>query len=501
MSLSTGSPHLADNIPEYTVSELSREVKRAIEVGFDRIRVLGEVSRVSRPRSGHVYLSLRQDNHALDAVIWRRTAWRLSVDPVEGREYVATGRLTTYSGNSRYQLIVEKLESAGEGAILARLEALKAKLQAEGLFDASRKKPLPYLPQTIGVVTSPTGAVIRDILHRLGERFPRTVLIWPVVVQGERCPGEVAAAIEGFNALDPSADQARPDLIIVARGGGSIEDLWGFNEEIVVRAAAASRIPLISAVGHETDTTLIDFAADYRAPTPTAAAEKAVPVRLELLRDVENLSNRLVAAASKSLSLQRRQLNGLARLLPRPEFFLSGEAQRLDQLGQRLDRAAHAILQAGRLELVQLAARHRPSEQLQRAGRKLDNLADRMDSATNAQNRIRQERLSWMTGRLGKRSFTGLTSSLLKATGDVEARLKRAMGLHLRQHATSLRNLARLLNGLGYRQTLERGFAIVRSGSEVVTSAQQAAVAPDLELEFADGKLPVLNADHSREAG
>ncbi|MCX8508536.1 MAG: exodeoxyribonuclease VII large subunit, partial [Rhodobacteraceae bacterium] len=289
----TGPDGSPGNAHEYTVSEISGAVKRVIEGEFANVRVRGEISRVSRPASGHLYFDLKDDRSVIAAVSWKGQAAKMSVRPEEGMEVIATGRLTTFPGQSKYQLIVEDIVPAGAGALMMMLEKRKAALAAEGLFAPERKKEIPYLPEVIGVVTSPSGAVIRDILHRLRDRFPRRVLIWPVAVQGEKCAPEVAAAIRGFNALPKGGAIPRPDLIIVARGGGSIEDLWGFNEEIVVRAAAASAIPLISAVGHETDTTLIDFAADRRAPTPTAAAEMAVPVRLELLAWVAEHGARL----------------------------------------------------------------------------------------------------------------------------------------------------------------------------------------------------------------
>ncbi|MCB1374061.1 MAG: exodeoxyribonuclease VII large subunit, partial [Rhodobacteraceae bacterium] len=295
-------PHSGGNAPEFTVSEISGAVKRVIEGEFGRVRVRGEIGRVSRPASGHLYLDLKDDRAVLAAVIWKGTVRGLAVLPEEGMEVVCTGRLTTFPGSSRYQMIIEDLAPAGIGALMAMLEKRRAALAAEGLFDESRKRQLPYLPGVIGVVTSPSGAVIRDILHRLRERFPRPVLIWPVTVQGEKCAAEVAAAIRGFNALAPGGPVPRPDVLIVARGGGSLEDLWGFNEEIVVRAAAESAIPLISAVGHETDTTLIDFAADRRAPTPTAAAEMAVPVRLDLLAGLAGLQERRRAALARGIA-------------------------------------------------------------------------------------------------------------------------------------------------------------------------------------------------------
>ena len=297
------------NTPEFSVSEISGAVKRMIEGEFARVRVRGEIGRVSQPRSGHIYLDLKDDRAVLAAVVWKGAAGKLGIQPREGDEVIAEGRLTTFAGQSKYQLVIERLAYAGEGALLARLERLRKALAAEGLFDDARKRPIPYLPRVIGVVTSPSGAVIRDILHRLGERFPVHVLVWPVAVQGARCAPEVTAAIQGFDALDPGGPIPRPDLLIVARGGGSLEDLWGFNDEAVVRAAAACSIPLISAVGHETDTTLIDHAADLRAPTPSAAAELAVPVRSELVATVADLAARRVRAMARatasSLNAQR----------------------------------------------------------------------------------------------------------------------------------------------------------------------------------------------------
>jgi len=272
----------ADNSPEFSVSEISGAVKRTVEGAFAHVRVRGEVGRLSLPRSGHIYLDLKDDRSVLASVVWKGVASRLTHQPEEGMEVIATGRLTTFPGQSKYQLVIEDLQPAGAGALMAMLEKRRKALAAEGLFDDARKQRLPFLPEVIGVVTSPSGAVIRDILHRLRDRFPRKVLIWPVAVQGPKCAPEVANAIRGFNALTPGGALPRPDLLIVARGGGSLVDLWGFNEEEVVRATAPSAIPLISAVGHETDTTLIDYASDYRAPTHTGAADTAVPVRVDI---------------------------------------------------------------------------------------------------------------------------------------------------------------------------------------------------------------------------
>src|SRR5579871_46703 len=331
------------NIPEWSVSELSAALKRTVEDAFGYVRVRGEVSgfRGASP-SGHVYFRLKDDKAVLDAVIWKMTFGRLRVKPQEGLDVVVTGRLTTFAGSSKYQIIIDTLDPAGIGALMALLEERKKKLAAEGLFDEARKQLLPFLPEVIGVVTSPTGAVIRDILHRLADRFPRRVVVWPVKVQGESSAVEVAAAIEGFNALPERVTgrlPRRPDLIIVARGGGSLEDLWSFNEEIVVRAAAASLIPLISAVGHETDVTLIDFAADRRAPTPTAAAEMAVPVRAELISEVASLGSRVVSCWQRGQEMRRNELRAAVRALPNAIDLLAIPRQRLDYAAGALPQA------------------------------------------------------------------------------------------------------------------------------------------------------------------
>ncbi|MFN7174150.1 MAG: exodeoxyribonuclease VII large subunit, partial [Thermaurantiacus tibetensis] len=331
------------NIPELSVSELSAALKRTVEAAFGLVRVRGEISGFKRHGSGHLYFALKDADAVLDAVMWRGTAQGLTFRPEDGLEVVATGRLTTYPGRSRYQIVVERLEPAGVGALLAQVEERKRRLAAEGLFDAARKRPLPFLPERIGIVTSPTGAVIRDILHRLADRFPREVLLWPVPVQGEGAEQRIAAAIRGFARLPA---ERRPDLLIVARGGGSIEDLMPFNAEEVVRAAAESPIPLISAVGHETDTTLIDFAADRRAPTPTAAAEMAVPVRADLELRVAETGLRLRQAIARRHGLLAERVAGLGARLPRPAALLEVRRQRLDDAAERLPRAVRAL--AGR---------------------------------------------------------------------------------------------------------------------------------------------------------
>lgn len=438
------------NAPEFTVSEISGAVKRTVEGAFSHVRVRGEVGRLSRPRSGHVYLDLKDDRSVLAAVIWKGVAARLAHQPEEGMEVVATGRITTFAGQSKYQLVIEDIRPAGVGALMAMLERRKKALAAEGLFDEARKKPLPYLPEVIGVVTSPSGAVIRDILHRLRDRFPRRVLIWPVAVQGEKCAPEVAAAIHGFNALDPGGAVPRPDLLIVARGGGSLEDLWGFNEEAVVRAAAESAIPLISAVGHETDTTLIDLAADRRAPTPTAAAEMAVPVRLDLLAWVGQQGGHLSRAMAQAVSARRQRLGDLSRGLPRAEGLLDAPRQRLDRWGDRLGPALRAATREARA----------------RADRAASGLAPALDRAAAA-----------------KRLHLGRVAARLSP-----ARLDDGM----RAARARLDALARQLRTLGYTETLARGYAVIRAGETVITRRDRAAAAPALEIEFSDGRLDVV---------
>jgi len=361
-----------DNSPPLTVSELSGALKRTIEDAFSRVRVRGEISGFKRHSSGHCYFSLKDENACIDAVIWRSSAGALAFRPEDGAEVIATGKLTTYPGRSKYQIVVERMELAGEGALLALLERRRKALAAEGLFAPERKRKLPFLPRTIGVVTSPTGAVIRDILHRLEERCPTRVILWPVPVQGEGAAAKIAAAISGFASFEP-----RPDLLIVARGGGSIEDLWPFNEEEVVRAAAASPIPLISAVGHETDTTLIDFASDLRAPTPTAAAEIAVPVRSELLAQVEQFAHRARQCLTRRADGCRERLELTICRWPQPQSIFAPIIQSLDEVGERLPRALSARAGNARADLNLVSGRLRRELLDQRVAR----LSERLSAA------------------------------------------------------------------------------------------------------------------------
>ncbi|MCX7564912.1 exodeoxyribonuclease VII large subunit [Sulfitobacter sp. F26169L] len=501
------------NSPEYTVGELSGAIKRVIENEFGHVRVRAEVGRVSLPRSGHVYLDLKDDKAVMAGIIWKGVAGKLDTMPEEGMEVIATGRITTFPGQSKYQIIIEDIKPAGMGALMAVLEKRKAALAAGGLFDPARKRPLPYLPEIIGVVTSPSGAVIRDILHRLRDRFPRKVLIWPVAVQGAKCGPEVTRAIEGFNRLTPGGALPRPDLLIVARGGGSVEDLWGFNEESVVRAAAASGIPLISAVGHETDTTLIDYASDKRAPTPTAAAELAVPVRHELIAYLDQQHARMSRALSQGLVQRAQRLRDMARALPRPDSLLDSPRQRLDRAGDRLMRAKSLTEQPG-LRLERAAARLDPAliagvqkrklrlyelggglnprllqsrfnddrRRLNDTGARLAPALGRIvtakRSAANA-HRLRPDLLA--------RDISDKRSQLSRTTGS----LAKAANRQISQWHQKITAAERLRLTLGYEATLERGFAVVRSRERVITSSTAASAQPELEIQFPDGKLTV----------
>ncbi|WP_146587588.1 exodeoxyribonuclease VII large subunit [Puniceibacterium confluentis] len=482
------------NAPEFTVSELSGAVKRVIEGEFGFVRVKGEVGRVSRPRSGHVYLDLKDDRSVISGVMWKGTASRLQTQPEEGMEVVATGRLTTFPGQSKYQIVIEDIRPAGMGALMAMLEKRKAALQAEGLFEASRKRALPYLPEVIGVVTSPSGAVIRDILHRLRERFPRRVLIWPVAVQGAKCAPEVARAIAGFNALTPGGAIPRPDLLIVARGGGSIEDLWGFNEEIVARAAAASDIPLISAVGHETDTTLIDHVSDRRAPTPTAAAELAVPVRLELLAWVGDMQARLGRALGQRLEVRGQRLRDLARALPRAETLLDQPRQRLDSAGTGLGQALIRSVQIRRVRLSQTAGSLRPATLAMRIGQGRGRLEDRGERLAPGLNRLiaaRREALGRRADRLSLRPIVRDLQAGRDRLDTVGKRFDEAAQGQMDDLRRRLETLDRLRETLSYKATLERGYAVVRGDGAVVTGKAAAAAASGLEIEFADGRFRI----------
>ena len=396
-------PEQRSNVPEFSVSELAFSLKRTLEDNYGRVRVRGELSRVSIPKSGHMYSSLKDDKSVLDAVCWKGTLSKLSIKPEEGLEVVCVGRITTYPARSNYQLIIESMELAGEGALLKMLEERRKKLAGEGLFAPERKKNLPFLPERIGVVTSPTGSVIRDILHRLNDRFPRHVMVWPVKVQGEGADQEVAAAIDGFNTLP---EQQRPDLIIVARGGGSLEDLMPFNEENVVRAAANSDIPLISAVGHETDTTLIDYAADLRAPTPTGAAELAVPVRLNLVAQVADDAKRLINGISRMLSENHHRLDALSAKLGDPAKLLEFQTQNLDRISDQLTHGFKTLLHAKNNTVVRIAAQlTTPKARIELARTSLSHVSSQLDQSTKRIMEIQENRLKQAHEKLELLSF------------------------------------------------------------------------------------------------
>lgn len=487
-------PQPGMNAPEFSVSEISGAVKRMIEGEFGHVRIRGEVGRVSRPRSGHVYLDLKDDRAVISGVMWKGVAARQVTQPEEGMEVVATGRLTTFPGQSKYQIVIEEIAPAGMGALMAMLEKRKAALAAEGLFAEERKRPLPFLPEVIGVVTSPSGAVIRDILHRLRDRFPRKVLIWPVAVQGERCAPEVANAIAGFNALTPGGAIPRPDVLIVARGGGSVEDLWGFNEEAVVRAAAASEIPLISAVGHETDTTLIDYASDRRAPTPTAAAEIAVPVRRDLLAWTAEQEARLTSALTQGITRRGQRLTDLSRALPRAETLLDTPRQKLDRAGDRLPAALRALVHRGEARLSQASGGFRPSlltHRTRRMGDELRSWSVRLGPALERGRAAKQRDLDKIAPRLDPTRIEQARKNGARELEAMSRRLARVGAAQIDGWRDRLDGLERMRQSLGYTETLKRGYAVVRGDGDVVTTRAAAQAAGALEIEFADGRLTV----------
>ena len=468
------------NLPELTVSELSMALKRTIEDSYGYVRVRGELGKVSYHGNGHVYFDLKDDRASIAGVIWRSTALRIKFKLEAGLEVVITGRLTTYPGRSQYQIVADTLEPAGIGALMALLEERKQKLTAEGLFAEARKQLLPFLPAIIGVVTSPSGAVIRDILHRLADRFPRRVVLWPVRVQGEGSAVEIAAAIEGFNALSVNATALlppRPDLIIVARGGGSLEDLWSFNEEIVVRAAAASLIPLISGVGHETDVTLIDFAADRRAPTPTAAAEMAVPVRAGLLLDVGSLARRALACWRRNQEARRAELRSAIRALPRADELLALPRQRLDHAALGLRRGLRTNAHVHRVDFSRIVGRLSVQllrSNVERRRERYDSLSLRLRAGVAANAAVHRTRI-------------GQQSERVRAFGE---RIRRAAGQLIAARKSRTERGGELLAAFSYRGVLARGFALVRdtTGQPLRTAASIAA-GMTMEIEFSDGRV------------
>jgi exodeoxyribonuclease VII large subunit len=490
------------NTPEMSVGELSGALKRTIEDRFGFVRVRGEISNFRGVHtSGHAYFCLKDETARIDAVVWKGTFAKLKTKPQEGLEVIATGKITTFPGKSSYQIVIEAIEPAGIGALMALLEARRKALGAEGLFDEGRKTRLPYLPTLIGVVTSPTGAVIRDILHRIADRFPRHVVVWPVRVQGDTAAAEVAAAIHGFNALPAAGRLRRPDVMIVARGGGSLEDLWAFNEEIVVRAAAASTIPLISAIGHETDWTLIDHVADLRAPTPSGAAEKVVPVRSDLIASHLDLGRRHRAATFRLLERQRGDWRALCRVLTQGDTITAIPRQRLDRVDTRLAGAMASDRDRNRLALARLAnrlAQQAPRTRLARADQHLKALEQRMRHCLDVAEERRVRRLAQGGQRL-RTALLGIGRDQARGRTRLDqlaGTMVRVWSASLQRRHDSVERCGKLLNTLGYKQVLSRGFALVRDAEgRPRRSALDIAAPAALDIEFADGHISVITSE------
>ena len=463
MSDSKPSQNLT-NAGEYTVSEISGALKRAVEDRFGHVRVRGEISGYRGPHSsGHSYFALKDDRARLEAVIWRGVASRLKHLPEEGLEVIATGKLTTYPGSSKYQIVIDGLEPAGAGALMALLEERKKKLEAEGLFAPDRKQLLPDLPRVIGVVTSPTGGVIRDVLHRLSDRYPLHVVVWPVRVQGETTGNEVARAVRGFNALDGAAGITKPDLLIVARGGGSIEDLWGFNDEAAVRAVAESQIPVISAIGHETDWTLIDLAADVRAPTPTGAAELAVPVKSELVATNASLTARLQSAVSRAFDRNRTALRAAQRGLATPDSLLALPRRRLDEASGRLQRGLELVAQRKRSDFQKIIGRGfaTPQALLQVPRQNFETLSRRLGLGLQSTIKFNRTRMDPIARRL---TITPLSTKIDRSKTELTRTLHRLETNHrqtMERKRSRLVQADRLIETLSHKRVLERGYAVI----------------------------------------
>jgi len=500
------------NAPEFSVSELSSALKRTVEDAYGHVRVRGEISGFRGAHaSGHCYFALKDESAKIEAVIWKGVHGRMRFKPQEGLEVIATGKLTTYPGSSKYQIVIEAIEPAGVGALMALMEERKKKLAAEGLFDEARKQLLPWLPEVIGVVTSPTGAVIRDILHRLEDRFPRRVLVWPVRVQGEGSADQIAAAIRGFNALPENGKIPRPDLLIVARGGGSLEDLWSFNEESVVRAAADSMIPLISAVGHETDVTLIDFAADKRAPTPTAAAEMAVPVRSELAVEVTSLARRSMLCWQRAQELRRNELRAAARALPSASELLALPRQRLDGAASTLPRGLKANTHAHFRRFAGLGSRLTMRvlhAQLAQARQRLLVSGERMTHSARTLLRNRSDRFSGLAIRLKASKLSNAQAQRQAIARDRERllrlseRARRALATSTQRLSARVAHSGQLLGALSYRGVLARGFALVRDeAGHPMHAASEIGAGTRMSIEFADGRVGVISDGERTETG
>lgn len=481
------------NVQEFTVSELAGAIKKSLEAGFAHVRLRGEISGFKGAHSsGHCYFALKDDKARIEAVIWRGVLSRLPVKPQEGLEVVVEGRLSTFPGSSKYQIVIEHLTPAGVGALMALLEERKRKLAALGLFDPSRKKPLPFLPSVIGIITSPTGAVIRDMLHGFAERFPTRVLVWPTRVQGETCATEVAAAIRGFNALPLGGPIPRPELLIVARGGGSLEDLWGFNEEVVVRAAADSAIPLISAVGHETDWSLLDLVADARAPTPTKAAEWAVPKYSELSDQTIQFGLRLSGAVRRVFEGLRAHWRAAERGLPRAIDLTALPRQRFDTAERRLGRALLANTRTHGLRNARIATRLHPrllAETCGRGGNRLETLARRCAEALRRGTATRRTRFARLAGRHAPRLASFRIARASETLEGLANRADRALRQHVAAHRHRLFGVTQLLASLGYRNVLRRGYALVRArDGRMIRHVADIHKGDQLDIELCDGR-------------
>lgn len=489
------APTPQTNAPEYTVSELSGALRRTVEDTFGNVRLRGEISGYRGPHSsGHAYFALKDDRAKIDAVVWKTTFARLKFKPEEGMEVIASGKLTTYPGKSSYQIIVDRLEPAGAGALMALLEERKRRLQAEGVFDAAYKKPLPYMPRIIGVITSPTGSVIRDILHRIADRFPLHVIVWPVRVQGETSGAEVTAAVRGFNEFAWNDPVPKPDVLIIARGGGSLEDLWGFNDEALARAVAASEIPIVSAVGHETDWTLVDYAADMRAPTPTGAAEMAVPVKAELEATLASLSARLGGCLGRLLERKRTGLRAAARVLPSPDQLFSMPRRRLDEASSRLERALtvkmdRAQRRFGALRLTTASLDLRLAE----ARRRLAVGGARSEAGLRALTREKRARLDRTAGRMSIEPLVRRSSVARERLNTLMRRKDQLISIRLERLASRLAQADRLLNTLSHQAILARGFALVlNENGSLVRRAAEAADGASVTIRFVDGDKNAL---------
>ena len=463
------------NNEPYSVSELSYSLKQLVEDNFSWVRVRGEISGFKRAASGHMYFSLKDENSLIDIVCWRSVADKLALLPEDGLEVIAAGKVTTYAARSRYQLVLQNVEIAGEGALLKLLEDRKKKFSEEGLFDQSRKRLIPYLPEIIGVITSPTGAVIQDVLHRISERFPRHVIMWPVLVQGKGAAEDVAQAITGFNSFKTENSKKTPDVLIIARGGGSLEDLWVFNEEVVVRAAAESSIPIISAIGHETDVTLLDMVADLRAPTPTAAAEMAVPVRVELIESLAGQENRLISAARRMLENNYNELSGLSRGLPDARSLLTNAIQHLDDRSERLSISVRYDLRLRKDSIEKLDYQlPRPRQSLMERQRELDRIAAGMQP----------------------RAIELQITHGVKQVDSEGVRLEAGISRIQFQLNEKKQLLSRLLDNFSYERILERGFSLVRNeNGKTIGSTKHIRVGMQIGIRFHDGEILAVVGD------